>query len=61
MFSLNSGVSCCKNCSDRYIGCHSSCEKYIHQNKEKDMFKEKIRKVKEFESLLYRGRRYGQY
>lgn len=22
------GINVCKNCTDRYIGCHSECEKY---------------------------------
>lgn len=26
----------CKDCPDRYLGCHSSCPKYIEFRKEKD-------------------------
>ena len=25
---------CCHNCTERYIGCHGKCEKYIKQNEE---------------------------
>ena len=27
------GIRCCKDCQDRFIGCHGTCEKYIAQNK----------------------------
>ena len=26
----------CNNCSDRYIGCHGSCERYIAYKSERD-------------------------
>lgn len=26
-------VYCCKECTDRYIGCHGKCEKYIEEKK----------------------------
>ena len=26
--------SVCKNCEDRYIGCHGKCEKYIAETEE---------------------------
>jgi len=26
--------SVCKDCNDRHIGCHSSCEKYISETEE---------------------------
>ena len=25
----SSKITCCKDCKERYIGCHSKCEKYI--------------------------------
>lgn len=25
------GIKCCKNCTERYIGCHSSCERYLKE------------------------------
>ena len=24
-------ISCCKDCEERYIGCHSKCERYIQE------------------------------
>jgi len=24
-------ITCCKDCEERYIGCHSKCEKYIKE------------------------------
>ena len=40
----------CKDCTDRYIGCHSKCETYIQFKKEKEEInkkKEKERKINE--------------
>ena len=36
----------CKNCKDRYVGCHSKCDKYIKFKKDlrKTKYKEKIDK-----------------
>ena len=27
----SSKITCCKGCEERYVGCHSKCEKYITQ------------------------------
>lgn len=27
-------IECCKDCPDRYIGCHAKCERYIREKKE---------------------------
>ena len=32
---VNSKCSC-KNCSERYLGCHDKCEKYLSYRKELD-------------------------
>ena len=34
----------CKNCKDRYVGCHSKCDKYIK-------FKKDLRKAKYQEKI----------
>ena len=39
----------CKNCPDRYIGCHSSCNKYISYKTELENFKDKVKKAKDKE------------
>lgn len=33
----------CKNCPDRYVGCHSICEKYLKEVEENKRLKEKER------------------
>lgn len=33
----------CLNCSDRKVGCHSKCDKYLKFVKEKDEVNRKIR------------------
>lgn len=33
----------CKDCQDRYIGCHSNCEKYKEWKAKKNEEKEKIK------------------
>ena len=36
------GINCCKDCTERYLGCHSNCEKYIAKKKEAEKIREKI-------------------
>ena len=35
--------TCCKDCENRHIGCHSTCESYNDYRKEKDEENAKIR------------------
>lgn len=37
-------ISCCKDCDNREIGCHSTCEKYIKEKKVRDDEKIEIHK-----------------
>ena len=34
--------ACCKECTERYVGCHSSCEKYIDAKSKYDAHKQEI-------------------
>lgn len=43
----------CKDCPDRQVGCHSTCEKYITFAKEKREQNESIKKARHEESLYY--------
>lgn len=36
----------CKDCKDRYIGCHDRCEKYQQFKKRNDELREKERREK---------------
>lgn len=46
----------CKGCQDRYIGCHSDCEKYISARVEHTGITEKARAVRyaELDAEIYR-------
>ena len=35
-----SKITCCKDCEERYIGCHSKCEKYITEKQMLEKSKE---------------------
>lgn len=41
---MNFKITCCKDCKDRYLGCHDKCEKYIKQKlqneKERNAYRE---------------------
>lgn len=37
------GIKCCKDCTERHIGCHSECDKYIQ---EKQLLEEEKKKMK---------------
>lgn len=47
----------CKDCPDRYIGCHSMCERYKAFREELDELNEKIYKAKERERDIDRYER----
>lgn len=42
-----SAVKCCKDCTDRYVGCHSVCEKYLSEKKICDEEREAVFKSRE--------------
>lgn len=42
MYDCNHFISCCKDCKDRCVGCHSKCEIYIKQIEEWKEIKKKI-------------------
>ena len=56
-------VSPCKDCPDRYIGCHSTCEKYIEWRKNEKQyndgikFKQNIERIKEEHAIEYQYKR----
>lgn len=37
----------CKDCTERHVGCHSTCPKYIHDKEEWDELKARVAKEKE--------------
>lgn len=40
-------LSPCKDCNNRFLGCHSSCERYLDYKSEHDKFKQKVFAAKE--------------
>lgn len=41
----------CKDCNDRIIGCHITCEKYIKWRNDRDKINEMARKRREYDSI----------
>lgn len=46
-------ITCCKDCPDRYPGCHGKCEKYIAERAAYDAQKAKAMKVSDLATGLY--------
>lgn len=46
-FRSNNGIHCCKDCTDRQIGCHSTCEKYIQSKEEHEEKRAFLREQKQ--------------
>ena len=48
------GITTCKDCLDRYVGCHGACQKYLEASLENERKKEwlyqKIRTEKDIEA-----------
>lgn len=47
---MRTRITCCKDCQNRYLNCHSSCEIYLEQRKELEAYKDK--KSKEIEAEM---------
>lgn len=46
-------IKCCKDCGDRYPGCHSHCDRYIGEKAENEAQKEQERQRQFKEHLGY--------
>lgn len=53
-------MSCCNGCKERYVGCKSTCEKYVVQEILEQPTKEKIREEKDKALLLSGDLNYRQ-
>ena len=47
---MRTRITCCKDCQNRHLNCHSSCELYLEQRKELEVYKDK--KSKEIEAEI---------
>lgn len=45
-------ITCCKDCPDRYPGCHGKCEKYIKERSDYDAKRSEYRKKYDIDSKL---------
>lgn len=41
------GIRSCKDCTERYMGCHSYCQKYLSEKAEYDERKLREKKIKD--------------
>lgn len=39
-------ITCCKDCTERHIGCHGSCQRYLDEAKAANAERERLRKEK---------------
>lgn len=46
-------MHCCKYCEERYIGCHSKCNLYIEEVKEREKFLADKRNKQEIDYGIY--------
>jgi hypothetical protein len=46
----------CKDCKDRYIGCHGKCERYAEFKEEGERIKEKV--LKSFNTIPFEAKDY---
>lgn len=45
-------INCCKGCQIRYIGCHSSCLRYIDEKQRISAVSNKMHKQKDIDNML---------
>lgn len=44
------GIKCCKDCTERHIGCHGSCQRYLDEVEATNAERERLRKQKKGEN-----------
>lgn len=47
----------CKDCGDRYLGCHDRCERYLAAVEETEMIKRKKREIRETNEYFVQRKR----
>lgn len=45
-FDLGNTIHCCKDCTDRKVGCHTTCERYIKEREEAFIRKGEVYKAR---------------
>lgn len=46
-------MNCCKDCRERNVGCHATCQKYIADKAQRDADWKRIRREREIDNYLY--------
>ena len=41
-------ITCCNKCTEREVGCHSKCNRYIKQKKELEQYNKIVRATNEY-------------
>ena len=44
----------CRECEERHIGCHSTCEKYLKAKDEHETYSKMIQRNRDQQTILYR-------
>lgn len=52
-------VAPCKDCPDRYVGCHGNCEKYKEYKAQLDSMRDQAYQIRAKEADLYERRKYA--
>ena len=47
---MSTGINVCKDCTDRHLGCHSDCKKYLSSKEKYESNKAEIRRQKALNS-----------
>jgi len=47
------GITVCKNCQDRCVGCHGKCERYKKERDEYEEVRKEIAKIRNRENNFY--------
>ena len=54
-------IKCCKDCDNRYPGCHGSCPEYLAQRAEYDKLREEYKKKRDIDDGIYYQRTLNVY
>lgn len=52
LFDKHAKITCCSQCTERQIGCHSNCKNYLEQRNKRNEMQEKKHQQKKKNEML---------
>lgn len=58
---ISIAIKCCKNCKDRYLGCHDKCDKYKKEKALMEAYRDSQRNTNIYSYVRAREKKMSQF